>query len=151
MSKSYNRLMAYAKYDEKSVIQMYSKKVLDLIVYPENVGKIENADGTGLAGDPECGDHLEITLRVKNQIIQDVKFRVQGCGGAIASSSMTTILAKGKPVMEAYLITKEDIVTALGGLPSEKIHCSVLGEQALKKAILDYAKKYNTHSTLKKE
>ncbi len=130
---------------------MYNKKVLDLIVYPENVGKIENADGRGLAGDPGCGDHLEITLRVENQIIQDVRFRVQGCGGAIASSSMTTILAKGKPVMEAYLITKEDIVNALGGLPSEKIHCSVLGEQALKKAILDYAKKYNTKSSLKKD
>lgn len=133
------------------MIQLYTKKVLDLIVYPENVGKIDDYNGIGLAGDPDCGDHLEITIKVENQIIKDVKFRVQGCGGAIASSSMTTILAKGKPVMEAYLITKLDIVEALGGLPEEKIHCSVLGEQALKKAILDYAKKYNTNHIKQRE
>ncbi len=120
---------------------MYSETTIDHFTNPRNVGIIDNADGIGEAGDPNCGDYLIIYINVEDYIIKDIKFKVNGCVGAISSSSMTTELAKGKPVMAAYAITKEDIVDALGGLPDEKIHCSVLGELALKKAIIDFSNK----------
>jgi len=126
--------------------KMYSQTVLDLILNPQNVGLISDHDGIGKAGDEKCGDYLEISIKVKNAIITDIKFMVQGCVGAIASSSMTTIIAKNKPVMEAYLISDEDIIKALGGLPEAKKHCSVLGAVALKRAIIDYSKKMKNTS-----
>jgi len=121
---------------------MYSEKVIDHFMKPRNVGIIEDANGIGDAGDPNCGDYMIIYLKVNdNYIIEDIKFQVQGCGGAIATSSMTTELAKGKHILEAYTITKDKIIDALDGLPEEKHHCSVLGATALKKAILDYKRR----------
>lgn len=116
----------------------YTKKVIDLFLDPENVGNMEDADGVGEAGDPNCGDFLKIYIKVKNEIIEKCTFEVLGCCAAIASSSMTTILASGKTLDEASKITAWDIIIALGGLPEPKIHCSVLGATALKAAIDDY-------------
>ena len=118
---------------------MYSEIVIDHFRNPRNVGVLEDANGIGFAGDPECGDSLKMFIKVENSFIEDIKFQVQGCTAAIASSSMTTVLAKGKPVMAAYAISEENITEALGGLPEEKEHCSVLGAIALKKAIANYA------------
>lgn len=120
---------------------MFTDIVMDHFKNPRNVGLIEDASGVGFAGDPECGDNLKIYIKVENYIITDIKFQVQGCTAAIASSSMTTVLAKGKHVMAAFAITEKDITEALGGLPEEKLHCSVLGALALKKAVADYSKK----------
>ena len=120
---------------------MYTQKVIEHYTKPRNVGQLEEPDGIGEAGEMKCGDYMIIHIRVNNDIIQDIKFQVYGCGAAIASSSMTTELAKGKHVLAAYTITSQDIVNALGGLPIEKVHCSVLGERALKNAITHYAKK----------
>lgn len=120
---------------------MYTDITMEHFRNPQNVGTIENADGVGGVGDANCGDYLKIYLKVENGFIKDIKFKVHGCGAAIASSSMITVLAKGKPVMAAYAISEKDIMDALGGLPKEKRHCSVLGATALKKAIADYAKK----------
>ncbi|PAB56740.1 iron-sulfur cluster assembly scaffold protein [Anaeromicrobium sediminis] len=119
---------------------MYSQITMDHFQNPRNVGVIENYDGMGVAGDPECGDYLKIYIKVHNDFIKDIKFQVHGCCGAIASSSMTTVLAKDKPVMAAYAISEKNIIESLGGLPPEKEHCSVLGSLALKKAIVDYAR-----------
>lgn len=120
---------------------LYSQKALDHFMNPRNVGRIEKPDGMGVAGDPGCGDYIEVTISVNNYYITDIKFMVHGCAGAISTTSMTTELAKGKPLMAAYAISNEDIITALGGLPSEKVHCSLLGPIALKKAIVDYVSK----------
>lgn len=122
--------------------QMYSEKVIDHFMNPRNVGVIKDANGIGEAGDPSCGDYTVIFLKVNsNYIIEDIKFQVQGCGGAIATSSMTTELAKGKHILEAYIITDKDIIEALDGLPEEKHHCSVLGATALRNAIYDFKKR----------
>ena len=118
---------------------MYSEIVIDHFRNPRNGGVLEDANGIGFAGDPEGGDSLKMFIKVENSFIEDIKFQVQGCTAAIASSSMTTVLAKGKPVMAAYVISEENITEALGGLPEEKEHCSVLGAIALKKAIANYA------------
>jgi nitrogen fixation NifU-like protein len=120
---------------------MFTDIVMDHFKNPRNVGFIEDASGVGFAGDSECGDHLKIFIKVENYIITDIKFQVQGCTAAIASSSMTTVLAMGKHVMAAFAITEKDITEALGGLPKEKEHCSVLGALALKKAVADYSSK----------
>ncbi len=125
---------------------MYTKITIDHFTNPRNIGVIKNADGIGKAGDPNCGDYLIIYIDVEDYIIKDIKFQVHGCVGAIASSSMTTELAKGKPLMAAYAITEDDIINALGGLPEEKKHCSVLGELALKKAIVDFSKKQKNNN-----
>ncbi|MDD2497431.1 MAG: iron-sulfur cluster assembly scaffold protein [Desulfitobacteriaceae bacterium] len=116
----------------------YNMKVMELFLDPENVGVIENSNGIGEGGDPHCGDHLKLYIKVEDNIIKDISFQVIGCCAAIASSSMTTILAKGKTLDEALKIKENDIVDALGGLPEEKIHCSVMGAAALKNAILNY-------------
>ncbi len=106
---------------------------------PRNVGVIENADGTGEVGNPVCGDIMKIYLKINDdQIIEDVKFETFGCGSAIASSSMATELIKGKPVSEAMQLTNKAVTEALDGLPAHKIHCSVLAEEAIKKAVKDY-------------
>lgn len=120
---------------------LYTQEAIEHFMNPRNVGRIENPDGQGIAGDPECGDYIEISISVENYFIKDIKFMVHGCVGAISTSSMTTELAKDKPLMAAYAISNEDIITALGGLPAEKEHCSLLGPIALKKAILDYINK----------
>jgi nitrogen fixation NifU-like protein len=119
---------------------MYTKTVLEHFKNPQNIGEIENPDGIGEVGDMKCGDYLKIYIKVEKDIVKDIKFQVCGCCAAIASSSMTTVLAKGKHILAAYAITKKNISDELGGLPAEKEHCSLLGEKALKKAIENYAK-----------
>lgn len=120
---------------------MYSEKVIDHFMNPRNVGEIDNADGIGEAGNPVCGDIMKIYLKINNDIIVDVKFKTFGCGAAIAASSMATELIKGKSVEDAIELSNEEVVEALDGLPPVKIHCSVLAEEAIKKAIIDYYKK----------
>ena len=118
---------------------LYSEKVMDHFRNPRNVGVIENADGVGEVGNPVCGDIMKIYLKINDaQIIEDVKFETFGCGSAIASSSMATELIKGKPVSEALKLTNKAVTEALDGLPAHKIHCSVLAEEAIKKAVKDY-------------
>lgn len=120
---------------------LYSEKVMDHFRNPRNVGIIENADGIGEVGNAKCGDIMKIYLKIESDIIADVKFETFGCGSAIASSSMATELIKGKPVSEALSLTNKAVVEALDGLPAHKIHCSVLAEEAIKKALQDYYEK----------
>ncbi len=122
---------------------MYSEKVMDHFMNPRNVGEIEDADGIGEVGNPQCGDIMKIYLKINNDVIEDVKFKTFGCGSAIASSSIATEMVKGKSIHEALKLTNKAVVEALDGLPPAKIHCSVLAEQAIKAALLDYAKKNN--------
>ena len=117
---------------------LYSEKVFDHFSNPRNVGEIEDANGVGEVGNAKCGDIMKIYLKIENDIIADVKFETFGCGSAIASSSMATELIKGKPVSEALSLTNKAVVEALDGLPAHKIHCSVLAEEAIKKALRDY-------------
>ncbi len=120
---------------------MYNDKVMDHFMNPKNVGEIENPDAKGTVGSPVCGDIMEIYLTIKDNVITDAKFKTFGCGSAIATSSIATEILLGKTVEEALAIKNEDIVDELGGLPSAKIHCSVLTEQAIKSAIFYYAEK----------
>ncbi len=122
---------------------MYSDKVLDHFKNPRNVGEIENADGVGEVGNAKCGDIMKMFLKIENDVIVDVKFKTFGCGAAVATSSMATELVKGKPLSEALKLTNKAVVEALDGLPPVKIHCSVLAEEAIKAAVLDYLKKNN--------
>lgn len=117
---------------------LYSEKVMDHFRNPRNVGVIENADGVGEVGNAKCGDIMKIYLRIKDNIIEDVKFETFGCGSAIASSSMATEMIKGKSLEEAMQLSNKAVVEALEGLPPQKIHCSVLAEEAIKGAIEDY-------------
>ncbi|OPL08464.1 MAG: iron-sulfur cluster assembly scaffold protein [delta proteobacterium ML8_F1] len=121
---------------------MYSEKVMDHFMNPRNVGEIPNASGVGEVGNVSCGDIMKIYLLIdEREVITDIKFKTFGCGSAIASSSIATVMIKGKTVTEALKLTNKEVLEALGGLPAVKIHCSVLAEQALKAAILDYANK----------
>ncbi len=120
---------------------MYSNKVIEHFMTPRNVGTMVDADGEGTYGDPGCGDSLNIYIKVKDNIIEDISFLVFGCTASVATSSMTTVLAKGKTIEEALQIEEEDIVEALDGLPESKLHCSNLGVQALRSAINDYLDK----------
>ena len=120
---------------------MYNEKVMDVFKNPKNVGEIENADGTGLVGNASCGDIMQITLRIENDVITDAKFKTFGCAAAIATSSTATEMIKGMTVEEALKVTNKKVVETLGGLPSQKLHCSVLAEEAIKKAIEDYQSK----------
>jgi nitrogen fixation NifU-like protein len=122
---------------------MYSEKVMDHFMHPRNVGEIENADGIGEIGNAQCGDIMKIYLKIENNMIVDVKFKTFGCASAIATSSIATEMIKGKSIQEAIALTNKAVVQALDGLPPQKIHCSVLAEQAVKAALLDYAKKNN--------
>lgn len=122
---------------------LYSEKVMDHFRNPRNVGVIENADGIGEVGNAKCGDIMKIYLKIKDNVIEDVKFETFGCGSAIASSSMATELIKGKPVSEALALTNKAVVEALDGLPAHKLHCSVLAEEAIKAALKDYYEKNN--------
>ena len=117
---------------------LYSEKVMDHFRNPRNVGVIEDADGIGEVGNAKCGDIMKIYLKIENDTIVDVKFETFGCGSAIASSSMATELIKGKPVSEALVLTNKAVVEALDGLPTHKLHCSVLAEEAIKAALKDY-------------
>jgi nitrogen fixation NifU-like protein len=121
---------------------MYTEKVMDHFKNPRNVGEIENASGVGTVGNAKCGDIMQIFLDIDDdQVIRDVKFKTFGCGAAVATSSMATEMIKGKKVDEALKITNAAVVEALEGLPPQKIHCSVLAEEAVKAAIEDYIKK----------
>ena len=124
---------------------IYSEKVMDHFRNPRNVGEIENANGVGEVGNAKCGDIMKIYLDVEDEIIKDVKFQTFGCGSAIASSSMATELIKGKSIHEALALTNKAVAEALDGLPPVKMHCSVLAEQAIKAALVDYAEKNNIH------
>ena len=120
---------------------IYSEKVMDHFNNPRNVGSIEDADGIGEVGNAKCGDIMRIYLKIIDNIIVDVKFKTFGCGAAIATSSMATELILGKTVDEALELTNKAVIEALDGLPPAKIHCSVLAEEAVKAAIIDYKKK----------
>jgi len=122
---------------------LYSEKVMDHFRNPRNVDTIENADGIGEVGNAKCGDIMKIYLKIDNDIITDVKFETFGCGSAIASSSMATVMIKGKPVSEALTLTNKAVTEALDGLPAHKLHCSVLAEEAIKSALKDYFDKNN--------
>lgn len=119
----------------------YNDKVMDHFMNPRNMGEIENPDAVGEAGNPSCGDMMRLFLKVEDNIIKDVKFQTFGCGAAIASSSMLTEVLKGKTLEEAKRVTNESISTALDGLPKSKIHCSVMAEEAIQKALEDYENK----------
>ena len=116
----------------------YSEKVIDHFTNPRNVGVVQNADGVGKVGNPVCGDMMEMSIRVEDDIITDVKFRTFGCGAAIATSSMATELIKGQSIEDAVKLTNQAIVEALEGLPPVKVHCSVLAADALKMAVADH-------------
>lgn len=122
---------------------LYSEKVMEHFLNPRNVGEIANPDGVGEVGNAKCGDIMRMYIKVDNEIITDVKFMTFGCGSAIATSSMATELIKGKPIKEALKLTNQAVVEALDGLPTHKIHCSVLAEEAIKSAIKDYYDKHN--------
>jgi nitrogen fixation NifU-like protein len=127
---------------------LYSEKVMEHFRNPRNTGVIENADGVGEVGNAKCGDIMKVYLKIEDDMIVDAKFETFGCGSAIASSSMATELIKGKPVSEALALTNQAVVEALDGLPAHKIHCSVLAEEAIKKALQDYYEKQDTtHSS----
>ncbi|NLW75927.1 MAG: Fe-S cluster assembly scaffold protein NifU [Methanomicrobiales archaeon] len=117
---------------------MYSEKVMDHFMNPRNQGEITDADGVGEVGNPTCGDIMRIFLTVKDNIITDVKFQTFGCGAAVASSSMATELIKGKTLEEAWDVSNKAVAEALEGLPPIKMHCSVLAEEGIHKAINDY-------------
>lgn len=117
---------------------MYSEKVMDHFTNPRNVGEVENANASGQVGNAVCGDIMNITMRIDDGIITDVKFRTFGCGAAVATSSMATEMVKGKPVTEALQLTNQAVAEALDGLPPQKLHCSVLAEEAIRAAIADY-------------
>ncbi|HBY21586.1 MAG: Fe-S cluster assembly scaffold protein NifU [Clostridiales bacterium GWE2_32_10] len=120
---------------------MYSNKVMDHFNNPRNMGEIEKADGVGTVGNAKCGDIMRIYLVIEDNVIKDVKFKTFGCGAAVATSSIATELIKGKTVDEALNVTNKAVMEALDGLPTAKIHCSLLAEEAIKAAIEDYKNK----------
>jgi len=121
---------------------IYSDKVMDHFMHPRNVGEIADADGIGEVGNPVCGDMMTFYIKVKDDRLEDIKFKTFGCGAAIAVSSMTSEMATGKTLEEAMLITPQSVADELGGLPKVKFHCSNLGADALHKAINDYRQKH---------
>ncbi len=124
----------------------YSEKVLEHFANPRNVGILDDPDGLGEVGNPVCGDVMKITIRVKDNRIEDIKFQTLGCGAAIATSSMITELAKGKTLEEAAKISRDDVASELDGLPPAKMHCSNLAADALRAAIADYRGKLKAKS-----
>ncbi|MCL2392015.1 MAG: Fe-S cluster assembly scaffold protein NifU [Oscillospiraceae bacterium] len=119
---------------------MYSDKVMEHFANPRNVGELESPSAVGEVGNAKCGDIMKIFLKIEDDVITDVSFKTFGCGAAVATSSMATELVKGKTLKEALNITNKAVTEALDGLPSEKLHCSVLAEQAIRAAITDYYK-----------
>ena len=126
---------------------LYSDKVVDHFTNPRNVGEIEDADGIGEVGNAKCGDIMKMYLKIKDGIVEDVKFKTFGCGAAIATSSMATEMIKGQPIENVLKLTNKAVVEALDGLPDVKLHCSVLAEQAVKSALADYYKKQGIDPT----
>ena len=124
-------------------MEQYSKKVMDHFINPRNVGEIKDADGIGEVGNPVCGDIMRMYIKVKDNIITDIKFLTYGCGAAVATSSMVTEMVKGKTIEEALEITNKQVAEALDGLPPIKMHCSLLAEEGIKAAIDDYRKKHD--------
>ena len=124
---------------------LYTDKVMDHFMNPRNVGVIEDADAMGEVGNLKCGDIMRIYLKIKDDVVEDIKFKTFGCGSAVASSSIATEMIMGKTIEEALKLTNKDFLAALGGLPTIKIHCSVLAEQAFKAAVYDYAQKTGKH------
>jgi len=122
---------------------LYSEKVMDHFRHPRNLGSIENADGIGEVGNGKCGDIMKMYLKIDDDVVSDVKFETFGCGSAIASSSMATELIKGKPLKEVLQLTNKAVTEALDGLPTHKLHCSVLAEEAIRAAVKDYCEKNN--------
>lgn len=120
---------------------MYNEKVMEAFKNPKNVGEIENPDGIGTVGNETCGDIMQISLKIENNIITDAKFKTFGCAAAIATSSTATQMIIGMTVEEALKVTNKKVVETLGGLPAQKLHCSVLAEEAIKKAIENYLEK----------
>jgi nitrogen fixation NifU-like protein len=129
---------------------MYSDKVMEHFKNPKNTGEIPDADGVGTVGNPVCGDLMTMYIKVNDNKITDIKFKTFGCGAAIATSSMTTEMAKGKTLEEALKITRADVATSLGGLPPVKMHCSNLAADALHEAIKDFYKKQEATNEVKK-
>ena len=126
---------------------MYSEKVMDHFTHPRNVGVLEDANAVGEVGNLKCGDIMKIYMRIRNDVIEDVKFQTFGCGAAVATSSMATELVKGKSVKEALALTNSAVAEALDGLPPVKMHCSVLAEEAIKSALADYYKRQGLDPT----
>lgn len=126
----------------------YNDLVIDHFTNPRNVGEMENPDGEAVVGDPSCGDQMKVDIKIDANKIVDIKFKSYGCPGAIATSSMMTQLAKGKTLDEAQLLTDDDVVIALGGVPERKRHCSLMGVTGLLEAIKDYLKKQNTQTEI---
>lgn len=116
----------------------YTEQVMDHFKNPRNVGVLKEANAVGEVGNAKCGDIMKMYLRIDNDIVEDVTFETFGCGSAIATSSMATEMIKGKPVREVLKLSNQAVVDALGGLPANKIHCSVLAEQSVKAALVDY-------------
>ena len=137
----------YKKKDEEEPelpegpVLFYNEMVIDHFSNPRNVGEMPDADGYALVGDPSCGDQMKLWITVKEGRISDIKFKSFGCPGAIATSSMATVLTLGKTLAEAKLLTDDDVILALGGIPENKRHCSLMGVNALLAAIYDYEKK----------
>lgn len=127
----------------------YSKKLLDHFYNPRNMGKIKNPDGIGEVGNPQCGDVLKLYLKIKDKKIKEIKFETLGCAAAIGISSVLTEMVKGKTIEQALKIKNSDIIKALGGVPKNKIHCSVLGEEALKKAIENWQRRQKVENRKK--
>ena len=130
---------------------MYSEKVMDHFANPRNVGEIADADGVGEVGNAKCGDIMKIYLKIENNVIVDCKFKTFGCGAAVATSSMATEMVKGKTVEEALELTNKAVMEALDGLPPAKVHCSVLAEEAVEAAIMDYFAKNAIEYTPKRK
>ena len=122
-------------------VLFYNEQVIDHFSNPRNVGEMPDADGYALVGDPSCGDQMKLWIKIKEDRISDIKFRSFGCPGAIATSSMASVLALGKTITEAKQLTDDDVVLALDGIPENKRHCSLMGINALLAAIADYEKK----------
>ena len=117
---------------------MYSDKVMDHFANPRNVGELPNANGIGQVGNPKCGDIMKIYMYIEDDVIKDVRFKTFGCGAAIATSSISTEMVKGKTIQEALDLSNKAVTEALDGLPREKLHCSVLAEEGIRSAIADY-------------
>ena len=119
----------------------YTEKVVDHFQNPRNMGDLENPDGVGVVGNPTCGDMMQIQIKVRDDRIEDVRFKTFGCGAAIATTSVATELIKGKTIEEALQVTNRDVMEVLGGLPPGKVHCSLLAEEAIQAAVKDYRSK----------
>ena len=119
----------------------YSKKVMDHFAHPRNVGELPDANAVGQVGNQKCGDIMKMMMKIENDVIVDVKFQTFGCGAAVATSSMATELVKGKTIQEALKLTNKAVMEALDGLPPVKVHCSVLAEEAIRAALIDYYKR----------